>query len=79
MFLAIELQQNNELMEADARFNRLMISRDAWDQTATDGDLTELRVRARRGEPLTEVERERVRCRNAHARKFRMDVSRACR
>jgi hypothetical protein len=59
VFLAFELRQNNDLMEADARFNRLSISRDAWQSIADNGELTELMVRARNGEELTDVESRR--------------------
>ena len=60
VFLGMELRQNNSLMEAEARFNRLNISTDSWGRWADDGEFAELRVRAARGEELTEVERQRV-------------------
>ena len=60
VFLGFELQQNNELMEAQARYNRLSLSRDAWDKMAENGELEEIKFRSRNGESLTEVERIRV-------------------
>ena len=60
VFLVAELQQNNELMEAQARFNRLSIVNDAWRSLAENGDLTELRVRAGNNEVLSEAEQRRV-------------------
>jgi hypothetical protein len=60
LFLALEVRQNNELLEADARFNRMRVSWDGWQSRAEHGDLTDLLVAARNGETLTEAERERV-------------------
>jgi hypothetical protein len=60
IFLVVELRQGNELMEADARFNRLTLGRDAWQSIAENGDLTELQVRSDNGEVLSEVEQRRV-------------------
>ena len=59
-FLGFELRQNNELMSAQERFNRLQIVTEAWASWAIDGELTEIRVRAGTNEPLTEVEYRRV-------------------
>lgn len=60
VFLGVELRQNNELMEAEARFNRLAMVSDAWRFSAEHGDLTDLRVRSDRGETLSETEERRV-------------------
>ena len=60
VFLGFELRQNNELMEADARFNRLSIVTDAWRFSAEHGDLTELRVRSDNDEALSDAEERRV-------------------
>ena len=59
-FLGFELRQNNELMAADARFNRLAIVTDAWRFAAEHGDLSELRARADAGETLSVAEGRRV-------------------
>ncbi len=59
-FLGFELRQNNELMEAEARFNRLSIVTEAWRFTAEHGDLTELWARADNNEPLSIAEQRRV-------------------
>jgi hypothetical protein len=60
IFLGYELRQNNELMEADARFNRLAMVTDAWRFVAEHGGLTELRARADTGEALSVAEERRV-------------------
>ena len=56
VFLAFELRQNNELMEAEARFNRLTVSREAYNILSTNGELAEIIVKANNNESLTEVE-----------------------
>jgi hypothetical protein len=71
IFLVVELRQGNELMEADARFNRLTRSADAWQSIAENGDLTELQVRSENGEVLSEVEQRRV---DAAAMRFLMNL-----
>ena len=58
-FLGLELRQNNELMEAEARFNRLSLSREAFNIQSTNGDLAAILVKAINGDELTEVERYR--------------------
>ncbi len=60
LLLAFELRQNNELMAAEGRFNRVTIVNAAWGSWAVDGDLTELRVRAGNNEELNEFELRRV-------------------
>ena len=55
-FLAIELRQNNELMEAEARFNRVSASKEAFNIQSTNGELAEIVVKVNNGQPLTEVE-----------------------
>ena len=60
LLLVYELRQNNELMEADARLNRVAMSVNAWRSTAENGDLTELREREKSGEELSDTERRRV-------------------
>lgn len=59
-FLAYELRQNNELMEAEARLNRTILAIDAWRSTAENPELTELREKEKRGEPLTSAETRQV-------------------
>jgi hypothetical protein len=60
VFLALEVHQNNELLEADARYNRMRVSWDGWQSLAENGDLANLMVAAQSGETLTDVERVRV-------------------
>ena len=55
-FLAYELNQNNALMEAEARLNRASLAIDAWRSTAENPQLTELREKEKRGDPLTAAE-----------------------
>ena len=60
IFLGIELRQNNELLEAEARFNRMRMSWDGWQSLAEIRDLTELIVRVENGETLAGAEQVRV-------------------
>ncbi len=60
VFLAIELRQNNELLAADARFNRLQLSWNGWQSLAEHSDLTDLIVATRNGEILEESAQVRV-------------------
>jgi hypothetical protein len=60
VFLAVELRQNNELMEAEARAarnNRLMMTPA---MISTEVDLADVLVRAKNGETLSESEESRV-------------------
>ena len=59
VFLAFELRQNNELMEAEARFNRVTVSTEAFNIGSTNGELAEIMVKANNNESLTEVEQYR--------------------
>ena len=60
IFLGIELRQNNELLEAEARFNRMRMSWDGWQSLAEIRDLTELIFRVENGETLAGAEQKRV-------------------
>ena len=60
IFLAIELRQNNELLAADARFNRLQVTWNGWQSLAENGDLTDLLVATRNGEILEGSDQVRV-------------------
>ena len=60
LLLVYELRQNNDLMAAEARFNRLTIAVDSWRYNAGSADLAELRAQARNGEALSDAERWRV-------------------
>ena len=60
LLLVYELRQNNDLMAAEARFNRLTMAVDSWRFNAGNGDLAELRAKARNGEALSDAERWRV-------------------
>ena len=60
LLLAFELRQNNELMEADARQNRVQMSVDGWHFFAENGDLAELTEREKSGEELSNADMRRV-------------------
>ena len=60
IFLAIELRQNNELLAADARFNRLQVTWNGWQSLAENGDLTVLIGFSRNGEILEGSKQVRV-------------------
>jgi hypothetical protein len=60
IFLVIEIRQNNELMEAEARFNRLSLSTEAFNLLSSNGELAEIMVKLRNNEELTEIEEYRA-------------------
>ncbi len=60
LLLVYELRQNNDLMAAEARFNRLSMAVDSWRYNAGNADLAELRAKARNREVLSDAERWRV-------------------
>lgn len=60
LLLAFELQQNNELLAAEARFNRVTMVVDAWRFRAEHSELYELRERANNNEVLSRAEQMRV-------------------
>jgi hypothetical protein len=60
LLLAFELKQNNELMAAEARFNRLTMVSDAWRFRAENSDLANLRIRAINGDSLSEPDIWRI-------------------
>ena len=60
LLLVYELRQNNDLMAAEARFNRLTMAVDSWRYNAGNADLAELRAKARNREVLSDAERWRV-------------------
>ena len=56
VLLAYELQQNNALLANEARTTRLLMRFNFQAETARNGDLMQLRLKAARGEPLTPTE-----------------------
>lgn len=60
VFVALEIRQNNDLMAAEARFNKVMVSRDAWQAIAENGDYASVLVRSRRDEELSETDEYRA-------------------
>jgi hypothetical protein len=59
-FLGLELRQNNELMAAQARFNRLSIITDAFDTQAVEPCIADILVKDRSDERLSPTEELRV-------------------
>ena len=60
VFLAVELGQNNELMAAEARFNRLSIATESMTILAENPDLAEFLLRANASEALAPHEQARL-------------------
>ena len=60
VFLAMELRQNNDLMEAEARLNRSNQVRSTWDTMVYEPEMAELLVKDRNGVELTEAEQLRL-------------------
>ncbi len=60
LLLAYELNQNNALMDAEARINRANMAIQAWQFFAENGELVELREREKRGEELSAGETRRI-------------------
>ncbi len=60
IFLGVELQQNNELMAAQARFNRLSIATESATILAENPDLAGFLLRANNGEALAPIEEARL-------------------
>ena len=61
VFLALEINQNSMLLEAEARAARAQIRIDAYDHLASNPDLIRARVKDRSGDPLTEFDEQIVR------------------
>jgi len=55
-FLALELQQNNELLASEGRINRTSQVRETWRSILDYPELAEFFVKDRNGEVLTDVE-----------------------
>ena len=60
VFLGFELRQNNDLMAAEARFNRMTMVVDAWKFRAVQEELYELRERWNNDEVLSRQEQARL-------------------
>ena len=71
VFVALEIRQNNDLMAAEARFNKASVSREAWQAVAENGDYADLLVRARRGEELSETDEYRA---TAHMMRYLINM-----
>ncbi len=59
-FLAIELQQNNQLMEGEARRARASSVQESWTIMAENGELASLIAKDINGEPLDQVDSLRL-------------------
>jgi hypothetical protein len=60
LLLAYELNQNNELRDAEARISRTNMAVEAFRFFAENGDLAELHEREKRGEELSGAELRRI-------------------
>ena len=60
VFLAVELNQNNALLESEARATRVQIRSDGWNRMAENPEIVALLVKDRRGEALSEEEELRL-------------------
>ena len=60
LFLALELQQNNELMAADARFNRMTATTESYTIEALQPDIAAILIKESAGEALTDLENFRI-------------------
>ena len=60
VFLVIELQQNNELMEAEARFNRMTAVTESYTIEALQPEITTILLKESNGDSLTELEDFRI-------------------
>ena len=56
IFLAYELNQNNEFLELEAKATRVQITLDGWDRIASDPALVALMIKDRNEEVLTATE-----------------------
>ena len=61
VFLALEINQNTTLLEAEARTARAQIRIDAYDHLANNADLIRARIKDRNGETLTEFDEQLLR------------------
>jgi hypothetical protein len=60
LFLAVELSQNNDFLELEAKATRAEILLDGWDRITSDPDLVDLMIKDRNDEALTEAEEMRL-------------------
>ena len=60
VFLAVELRQNNELMEMEARATLTENLQDGWYQVSSDPGLVELFIKDRNEQELSEAEEMRL-------------------
>lgn len=60
IFLGIEIQQNNQLLRNEARYNMMLNVNDGTSNRAADADLMAIRVKAINGEDLSQIESLRL-------------------
>ena len=56
IFLAVEINQNNEALATQARLDRESVLRNSWDRTLGNPDIVRATVKARAGETLSPEE-----------------------
>ena len=60
IFLAVELNQNNELLELEARATYSEYRQNGWDRISSDPQLVDMFIKDRNGQTLTESEEFRL-------------------
>ncbi len=60
LFLAVELQQNNQILTAQARTTRMEVRKEATNTFLENPELVRLLLKSQHGEPLTEEDRFRL-------------------
>jgi hypothetical protein len=60
LFLVLELHQNNELLELEAKATFIESTQDGWDKISSDPGLVDIFIKDRNGETLTEAEEFRM-------------------
>lgn len=56
IFLAVELKQNNQLLQMEAKATLSEYMQNGWDRIASDPHLVDLFIKDRNGQPLSESE-----------------------
>ena len=60
IFLGVEIQQNNQILRNQARYNMMLNVNEGTSARAADAELMEIRVKAINGEELSQVESLRL-------------------
>ena len=60
IFLVVQVDQNNSLLESEARSTRVQIRTDGWDRLAENPDMAAMLLKDRSGEALSDEEELRL-------------------